>query len=118
MRDEFSVTRQMAVRLCDAVLKNELPAEALATIGFCLIASDKFTFDGDDDPILADVIADWSCPEVNYALTLENVERFRKWLLGMEPYPEKPPLRESNGRVVSVTEKRRPKPWWRRFNQD
>ena len=23
----------------------------------------------------------------------------------MEPYPEKPPLRESNGRVVSVTEK-------------
>jgi hypothetical protein len=106
MDGEFSLTADMAVRLCDAVLTGELPPEALHTIGFTLTASDSFHWDADTDEVLADVIADWSCPEINYPLTLENVQRFRTWLARTERYPSKPPLKSSNGRIISVTEKK------------
>jgi hypothetical protein len=60
-------------------LDGDLEPGALATIGFVLMASDRFTWDGEQ--VLGDVIADWSCPETNYPLTLENVRLFRAWLL-------------------------------------
>jgi hypothetical protein len=90
MQEEFVVSREMAIRLCDAVLNNQLPPDSLATIGFALMASDSFVWDGDD--LLGEVISDWSCPEINYDLTLANVERFRRWLLGVEEYPTRPTL--------------------------
>lgn len=111
MDEEFTVTVAMAVRLCDVVLRGELPPEALKTIGFALQASDKFCWDGDEDEVLANVISDWSCPEVNYPLTLANVERFRGWLLGAEPYPPKPPMRDTPSRITSVTEKKSARGW-------
>jgi hypothetical protein len=106
MDEEFTVTAPMLVRLCDVVLHGELQPEALHSIGFALVASDAFCWDADQDDILAEVIADWSCPEVNYPLTVENVQRFRAWLTRSEPYPSKPPLR-TGGNIVSVTEKKR-----------
>src|SRR5579862_4299917 len=66
MDDEFDLTATMAVRLCDAVLGGELSAADLKTIGFALVASDKFQWDADQDDVLASVISDWSCPEINY----------------------------------------------------
>lgn len=105
MQSELVVTREMALRLCDAVLGNELPPTALATLGFALLASDYFVWDGDD--VLGEIIADWSCPEVNYALNLENVRRCRAWLAGEEAYPGRsnavPP---PGSRVVSIRRKR------------
>ena len=101
------MTATMGIKLCDAVLAGELPAEALRTIGFALQASDKFYWDGDEDEVLASVIADWSCPEVNYPLTLENVARFRVWLMRVEPYPEKPQKELKGGRIISVHQKKR-----------
>lgn len=116
MEDDFEVTAAMAVRLCDAVLAEDLPAEALQTIGFALTASDKFQWDGDEDEVLAEVIADWSCPEVNYPLTLENVRRFRTWLMREEPYPPKPkPMETSGGNIVSINEKKTTRPLWKRL---
>jgi hypothetical protein len=107
MGAEFTVTRPMLVSLTDAVLAGSLPPDALATIGFALEASDKFVWDGDSDQLFASVIADWSCPEVNYPLTLENVARFRAWLTGGEPYPERPTIAiKDGGRLVSVRDKR------------
>lgn len=105
MDEEFTVTAAMLVRLCDVVLQGELVSDALHTIGLALMASDAFCWDGDEDDVLANVIADWSCPEVNYPLTLENVRRFRAWLTRSEPYPQKPPLKKG-GNIVSVTEKK------------
>jgi len=95
----------MAVALCDAVLKGDLPADGLRTIGFALMASDRFHWDGDKDAVLPDVIGYWSCPEINYPLTVENVQRFRAWLTRTEPYPAKPTQRR-HGNLVSVTEKK------------
>ncbi|MFZ0579502.1 MAG: hypothetical protein WBY69_05650 [Candidatus Acidiferrales bacterium] len=87
MDDEFSVTRQMLVSLCEAVLSDQLPSQDLSTIGFALLASEKFVWDAED--LVGDVIHDWSCPEINYPLTLENVQRFKDWLLEKELYPSK-----------------------------
>jgi hypothetical protein len=106
MDDDFTVTTGMAVALCDAVIRGHRPADGLHTIGFALMASDRFQWDGDKDEVLADVIADWSCPEINYPLTVENVQRFRAWLIRTEPYPTKPTQHPSRGNLVSVTGKK------------
>ena len=115
MDAQFRVTSEMAVRLCDAVLAGEIPAESLETVGFALQTSDKFEWDGDEDEALASVIADWSCPEVNYPLTIDNVRRFREWLLRSEPYPTNsnvPGL--GGGNIITVTEKESSQPIWKK----
>jgi hypothetical protein len=78
----------MLVSLCEAVLSNQVPPRDLSTIGFALMASEKFAWDAED--VVGDVIQDWSCPEINYPLTIENIQRFKDWLLEKEPYPVKP----------------------------
>ena len=101
MDRDFAVRRDMAIRLCDSVLNRELEAAALGTIGFALMASDRFTWDADD--ILGDIIAYWSCcPEINYPLTVENVRRFRAWLSGDEQYSLKPKSVASGGGRIKM----------------
>jgi hypothetical protein len=88
MDGEFEVTPQMAIKVCDAVLAGELSSESLKSIGYALVASDHFIFDG--ETVLGEVLHDWAAPEINYPLTLENVQRFRRWLMAEEPYPARP----------------------------
>jgi hypothetical protein len=49
MDTDCVVTSDMAVRLCDAVLSGELTPQSLQTIGFALMASDKFQWNADED---------------------------------------------------------------------
>jgi hypothetical protein len=107
MASEYQVTRRAPILLCDSVLSGALSPELLATIGFALEASDKFLWDGDEHELAADVIADWSCPEVNYPLTVENIRRFKQWLTDAEPYPARPTGQLSGGTIVSVVESSR-----------
>jgi hypothetical protein len=104
MQGPFRISRGMLVSLCDAVLSGELPPTDLAAIGFALMASEAFEW---DDDLMSEVIEDWSCPEINYALTPDNVEKFRNWLLGVEPYPARPVRKQESGpeRLVSVRRK-------------
>src|SRR5713101_7110723 len=106
MQDEFLVTREMLVSLCDAVLSGQLPPQELSAIGFALVASHSFVWDAED--VVGNVIHDWSCPEVNYPLTVDNVQRFKNWLLQLEPYPTKPRLTSpsEHERLISRTEKK------------
>jgi len=83
MDSEFSVTRPMLVSLADAVFAGTLPPDALGTIGFALQTSDKFVWDGDSDELVANVISDWSCPEINYPLTHKISPSFVRGLLGL-----------------------------------
>jgi hypothetical protein len=110
MKEQLTVTRQMLIKLCDAVISGGLYPDALAIIGFALQASDHFEWDRDKDELIADVIADWSSPEINYPLTIENIHRFRKWLDGSEQYPRGPdaPPKEAT-EIVSIIEKRKTK---------
>jgi hypothetical protein len=71
MDSEFLVTRDMALRVCDSALAGELPAEGLRLLAFIIITSERFTWGNDE--LLAEILHDWSCPEVNYALTPENL---------------------------------------------
>jgi hypothetical protein len=107
MDDEFFVTRLMLVSLTDAVLAGSLPPEALGIIGFALEASDKFAWDGDADELVARIIADWSCPEINYPFTFENVASFRAWLTEAESYPSRPEdASRGRGALISTREKK------------
>ena len=99
MDGQFDVSPEMLIKLCDAVLAGDLPAHELEVIGFALQASDSFTWDGDLVPEVADVTADWSCPSINYPLTLDNVQRFRRWLAKEEPYPEQHAVSEQRKQV-------------------
>ena len=86
MRDldaSFAVTAAHLIRLCDAVLADLIPAQSLEAIGFGLIASDHFEWDGEnpDGERVAEALYDWSSPEINYPLTKGNVAKFRHRLL-------------------------------------
>jgi len=114
MDADFEVTRPMLVALCDAVLQGEFPPLELKTVGFALMASERFRWDGDKDDVLASVIADWSTPEINYPLTMANVKRFRMWLLGEEPCPQKPTaVGRAEGRLYEVIRKRSVRTPWK-----
>ena len=83
MTTESELRPEHLVRLCDAVLSGELAPDDLETIGFCLVASDHFIWDGDVPPgdVVAETVHDWSAPEINHRLTRETVRKFRERLL-------------------------------------
>jgi hypothetical protein len=84
MAEQFALTPDHLVALCDAVLAGAVEPAYLETIGFGLIASDRFDWDTESPSgeRLAEVAYDWAAPEVNYPLTLHNVAQWRKYLLG------------------------------------
>ena len=107
MNGDFNVARSNLLDLCDAVLSGKLPPNNLREIGFALASSDHFFWDADDDELVAEVISDWSCPEVNYPLNIDSVRKFKSWLTGEEPYPTKPSnIVNYDGKLISVTVKK------------
>lgn len=82
MSGDYLVTCRDLVKLCDAILAEELAPNVLEAIGFCLIASDNFEWDHDDPDgnIVADIVNYWASPEINYPLNLKNVKMFREIL--------------------------------------
>ena len=75
------------VRLCDEILAGSIPPEALQPISFCLIASDNFEWDSETESgdAASKALFEWCSPEINYPLTLENVQLARKRLAGRSP---------------------------------
>jgi hypothetical protein len=89
MDSQVDLSRKHLLILCDAFLSGSLSAIDLEYIAFALIASDKFTWDGDQDNTLAEIINDWAAPEINYPLNVPNIQRCRRWLEGTENYPDR-----------------------------
>lgn len=87
MQSDFTVRGAHLVRVCDAVLGRQLQPGVLKAIGFCLLASDRFDWDGDDPDgaRVAEVAHEWFCPEVNYPLSPKNVGQWRTYLVGGTP---------------------------------
>src|ERR1051325_8085937 len=83
MAADFELRPEHLIRLCDAVLSGELEPGNLQTLGFCLVASDHFSWDGDVPPgdVVAETVHDWSAPEINYRLTRDTARKFRQRLL-------------------------------------
>ena len=84
MAEGFAVNPGHLVRVCDAVLSGALEAPSLEPIGFCLTVSDTFSWDTDtpEGQRVAEVVHDWSAPEINWPLNVANVGRWREYLQG------------------------------------
>jgi len=84
MSDDFHVHHLL--RVCDAILAGQIDSAHLQTIGFCLQASDSFFWDSDEPggDRVSEVTADWSAPQINYALTPDNVRKWRHYLATCE----------------------------------
>ena len=85
LTEDFVVTSNHLLQLCDAFLAGELDAEHLEIIGFALETSEHFTWDdaeadGEDTPV-AETIHSWASPEINYPLNHKIIAKFRELLL-------------------------------------
>lgn len=91
MADQFAVGTDHVVKLCNAVLDGNLNPSNLEVIGFALIASDQFEWntDTDDGERVGEVLFDWSAPEINHDLTVENVRCWKRYLETGKPAFEK-----------------------------
>jgi hypothetical protein len=89
--EEVTITAEMLVRLCDAVLAGALPGSALEIIAFAILASDHLRW-GEDDDLVGRVLYDWASPEINWELTSSNVRMFRDWLTGRVHPPSEPDI--------------------------
>lgn len=87
--EEVTITAEMLVRLCDAVLAGGLSGSALEIIAFVILASDHLHW-GEDDHLVGRVLYDWASPEINWELTSSNVRMFRDWLTGRVHPPSEP----------------------------
>ena len=99
MQDDFNLTRNHVLKLCDAAIENRISTSGLNTVAFAIIASERFQLDGDDEPMM-EVLYDWSAPEINFPLTPANLKMHRRWLTG----EAQPPNREWS---ISERQKRR-----------
>jgi hypothetical protein len=89
MAESFQLGAEHLIRLCDAVLSDEIKPQYLQSIGFCIVASDNFEYDTDttDGNLVGETVLDWSAPIINYPLTKSNVEKFRQKLVtGEDPF--------------------------------
>jgi hypothetical protein len=89
--DELTVTAPMLVRLCDAFLAGSLPASALETVAFAIVASNHLGW-REDDELVGRVLYDWASPEVTWELSPESVRMFREWLTGVSLPPSEPEM--------------------------
>jgi len=83
LTEDFAVRSEHLVKLCDAVLSGRLDAGALRAVGFGMIASNHFDWDGDapGGAEVAETLHDWASPEANYDLSPGTVARFKHRLL-------------------------------------
>ena len=91
MDTNFTVKSEHLIKVCEGVRGGSINPESLEAIGFCLVASDNFEWDVDtpEGSLVAETLFDWSEPRINYALTLENVEKFRiRLVTGKDTFKE------------------------------
>jgi len=89
MEGEFEVQPEHLVSVCNAILDDKVEAKYLRLIGFCIVASDAFEYDTEtpEGDLVGETVLDWSAPEANYPLTMENVRKFRERLvIGRNPF--------------------------------
>lgn len=111
MAEEFAVTAEHLLRVLAAVEEGDLDLEALGAISFCLVASDKFTWNADepdsDGARVAEALFLLDAPEINYPLTPVVLAKISQYLLTGEHTLSNDDLRTPGPRphLLSRTEK-------------
>jgi hypothetical protein len=80
---EFEVEPWHLGRLVDAAARGELTPAELATVSFCLVASDHFTWDTDtaNGKRVADALFWLGSPEINYPLVPDTLKKIEHYLV-------------------------------------
>lgn len=80
--EEFYVTKDHLIKLCDDAINGNLTTTDLNTIAFAIISSDFFAWDNeaDDANIIETVIYDWDNPEIGFDITIKNIGHWKKYL--------------------------------------
>jgi hypothetical protein len=106
MQDDFQLTRDHVLKLCDAAIEERISASGLSAVAFALIASDRFELNSDDEA-MTEVLYDWSAREVNLPLNPDTLKMHRRWLAGEAQPPKRRPTAsaEQKGRIVSMRRK-------------
>ena len=80
--DEFVITKAHLLKLCNDMLNEKFRIIDINTIAFALMTSEFFTRNEDDidASIIENVIFDWDNPEIGYALTLDNMKKWKEYL--------------------------------------
>jgi hypothetical protein len=80
---EFNVTKDHLIRLCNDTLNGKLTTTDINTIAFAIITSDFFTWEEEssDSALIETVIYDWDNPEIGFDLTLKNIQLWKEYLL-------------------------------------
>jgi len=82
LSEDFIVTADHLVALCDAVMDGDLKPSQLQDIAWVLVSSERFLWNLEDDPKdpVNEVIHAWDAPEINYRLIGDTVMKFRRLL--------------------------------------
>lgn len=80
---EFEIEAKHLIKLCNSVLSGELASKYLKDFAFLLIASDTLSWDSgsENGGRVAEVLEQWSSPETNYSLNIENIKKWKQYLI-------------------------------------
>jgi hypothetical protein len=83
LSENFVITAEHLLALCDAVSRNELEPCHLEVIASVLVRSERFTWDprSPEGALVSKVIYAWEAPEINYVLSRETVKKFARLLM-------------------------------------
>ncbi len=83
LKEDFVLRKDHLIKLCEDFLEEKLSAWDLEDIAFILEACDGIVWDdhkqGDRD-LIAEIIFNWSAPEVYYPLTKDYIKEVREFL--------------------------------------
>ncbi len=80
---DFAITKEHLIRLCDEALNEKLTTTDINTIAFVIITSEFFTWDNETEEgiLIETVLYDWDNPEIGFDLTLKNIRLWKEYLL-------------------------------------
>ena len=86
---EVGVSAGNLVQLCDAHISGDIDSDDLKAVARFIIAAQHFNCDNatPGGELVAQVLHQWSAPEINYPLTGSNITRYRAGLVaGTHPF--------------------------------
>jgi hypothetical protein len=107
---EFEIKTDHLIKLLDDAIANKLQPIDLNTIGFALMTSEYFDWDGASETgeRISTVIFELDNPEIGYDLTIKNLQLWKAYLLTGEYRLDKNELKQkfrSNGKYLELYQK-------------
>lgn len=104
---EFEISIEHIIKLLDDTISNKLRPIDLNTIGFALMTSDYFIWNGESETgeRISNVIFEIDNPEIGFDLTIKNIQLWKEYLLTGEYRLDQNELKQkfrSNGKYKEL----------------